>query len=204
MVHIILPVVCWSRVHLGEPRDKYPSRTGSECRVGRFLSFPRLPSCESHENCLKAYVLRGRQMLIRCPHCKIKNRIPEDRLDEALQCGRCHQTIFEGAVVDLSESEWADIANHSNRLMVIDFWAEWCGPCKTMAPQFEIVASQLPAIRFAKINTDLAPNLSSTLAIRSIPTLLLWKNGRELDRRAGAMPASALRAWLERHGSDRS
>ncbi|MBM3340333.1 MAG: thioredoxin TrxC [Betaproteobacteria bacterium] len=143
-------------------------------------------------------------MLIRCPHCKIKNRIPEDRLDEALQCGRCHQTIFEGAVVDLSESEWADIANHSNRLMVIDFWAEWCGPCKTMAPQFEIVASQLPAIRFAKINTDLAPNLSSTLAIRSIPTLLLWKNGRELDRRAGAMPASALRAWLERHGSDRS
>lgn len=140
-------------------------------------------------------------MLLSCPHCQTKNRIPESRLDEDLTCGRCRQPIFEGHVLPIGESDWLGFEQYSKRLMVVDFWAEWCGPCKAMAPQFELVASQLPAIRFVKINTDLAPKLSARFAIRSIPTLLLWKDGRELSRQAGALPAGALRAWIDSQAS---
>lgn len=140
---------------------------------------------------------KGYQMLIRCPHCQTKNRVPEARVDEPLQCGRCHEPIFEGHVVDMSEDDWSGLAQHSKRLMLIDFWADWCGPCKMMAPTLTQVASQLPQIRFVKINTDEAPQLSARLAIRSIPSLLLWRDGVEIDRRSGAMPLNALKSWLD-------
>lgn len=135
-----------------------------------------------------------------CPHCHAVNRLPAGRLDDGPVCGRCRQPLFTGQPVELDESAFARHLDHSGLPLVVDFWAPWCGPCRTMAPHFAQAAGLLePAFRLAKVNTEEQGALASRYGIRSIPTLVLFEGGREIARTSGAMPAQALVEWVRAH-----
>lgn len=134
---------------------------------------------------------------VACPHCNAINRIPETRLRDNPNCGQCKQPLFTGTPVKLSDASFNAHVERSSIPVVVDFWAAWCGPCKMMAPHFERVAGQLePHIRLAKLDTDANPNAAARFNIRSIPTLIVFRNGREVARQAGAMDSNALTRWI--------
>jgi thioredoxin 2 len=134
---------------------------------------------------------------VACPHCNAINRIPETRLRDNPTCGQCKQPLFTGKPVNLTDSSFAAHVERSSIPVVVDFWAEWCGPCKMMAPHFASVAGNLePNVRFAKLDTEANPNTSARFNIRSIPTLIVFKNGREVARQSGAMDANTLTIWI--------
>ncbi len=133
-----------------------------------------------------------------CPHCGAVNRIPEGRLEESPRCGSCHQPLLEGRPFDLTADTFARQIGRNDIPVVVDFWAPWCAPCRTMAPAFAQAAAELRSrARFAKVNTEQEQTLAGQYGIRSIPTLVLFKNGREADRLSGALDASRLRQWVE-------
>jgi thioredoxin 2 len=133
-----------------------------------------------------------------CPHCDAVNRISRQRSALDGQCGRCHQRLFIQEPVELTAARFEKHLTRSDIPLVIDFWAPWCGPCQMMAPQFVQVAAQLePQVRCIKINTDVNQDIGHRFAIRSIPTILLMKQQREIARSAGAMQAQDLIRWLQ-------
>jgi thioredoxin 2 len=137
-------------------------------------------------------------MLIVCAHCHSTNRIPEGRKASEGQCGKCKQTIWQGKPVDLAENQFAKYTLKNDMPVVVDFWASWCGPCKAMAPAYEQVALQMKdQALFAKVNTEHAQQLGTQLNIRSIPTLAVFRHGKEVDRIAGALPANQLQQWIQ-------
>ena len=135
-----------------------------------------------------------------CPHCNAVNRLPAVRLGEGGQCGKCHQVLFTAKPVELTEATIAPHIGRSDIPLVVDFWAPWCGPCRMMAPVFAQAAVSLePQVRFAKVNTEDQPALADRYAIRSIPTLALFKGGREVARQSGSMDLTRLTQWVRAH-----
>ncbi len=134
-----------------------------------------------------------------CPRCDAVNRVPPERIAEDAKCGKCRAPLFAGAPLALDEGRFAKHLGRSDLPLVVDFWAPWCAPCRAMAPAFEAVARRIePKARLIKVNTEEAQGLATRLGIRSIPTLVVFRGGREVARTSGAMDAAALENWIRR------
>jgi len=138
-------------------------------------------------------------LLFACASCGTANRVPRERLGEDPKCGKCHAPLLDGRPVALDPAGFDSFLNRNSLPVVVDFWADWCGPCKAMAPAFERVAlEQKTRARFAKLDTERAQPVAARFGIRSIPTLILFREGREAARVSGAMDARSLSGWLAR------
>ena len=132
-----------------------------------------------------------------CPACSAVNRLPPEKQAASAKCGKCHAPLFDGHPVALDGGNFSKHIGRNSIPVVVDFWADWCGPCKMMAPEFLKAAEAMePAVRFAKLDTGAAPEQSAAHGIRSIPTMVLFQNGREVARQSGAMPAGQIVQWV--------
>lgn len=136
-------------------------------------------------------------MILVCLSCGAKNRVPEEKLHAQPSCGQCHQLLLPLAPIELNEENFSQFIAHSDLPVLIDLWAEWCGPCKMMAPHFAQVAAQNAQVIFAKIDTEKSPRLSSAFNVRSIPTLVLMNKTHEIARISGALRSTELQQWLD-------
>lgn len=139
-------------------------------------------------------------LLIPCPHCNGLNRIPAERVNEQPLCGKCKQPVLLDTTFTLNQANYASQIKGDLPLLV-DVWAAWCGPCQTFAPNFAQAATQLQArCRLAKLDSEANQSLAGQLNIRSIPSLILFRNGQEVARQSGALSLTQLLAWLSQHG----
>ncbi|WP_299202951.1 thioredoxin TrxC [uncultured Amphritea sp.] len=140
---------------------------------------------------------------ISCPHCSATNKVPTTRLADGPKCGKCKQRLFQGKPVDLTSANYLSMISRNDIPVLVDCWASWCGPCKQFAPVFEQAAGQFePKLRLAKLDTEGQQAIAAQLQIRSIPTLILFKQGKEAARISGALPLGQLKQWLNQNGVD--
>lgn len=132
-----------------------------------------------------------------CPTCGTTNRVPDERLRDQPVCGRCKAALMTTQPIDLDDDRLPGYIAGTGLPVLVDFWADWCAPCKLMAPHFATAAAQLPQVRFVKVDTEANPEASARSQIRSIPTLILYQGGRETARQSGALTAADLLQWVQ-------
>ena len=136
-----------------------------------------------------------------CPQCWVTNKVPGERLADKPKCGKCKRVLFQGQTTELNTANYNSMLNRNDIPVLIDCWASWCGPCQQFAPVFEQAATEFePDVRLVKLNTEAEQGIATQLQIRSIPTLILFKQGKEVARISGALPAGQLRQWLQQQG----
>lgn len=139
-------------------------------------------------------------MIIMCPNCGGLNRIPDDKLASNPSCGKCRGELFTAKPIEMTGDQFLRALHKTDQPLVVDFWAPWCGPCKSFAPTFSQAASQMePQARFIKINTEAEQQVAAQFNIRSIPTLAIFKGGKEVVRISGAMDLGSLTQWVNQH-----
>ena len=139
-------------------------------------------------------------MISMCPSCSGLNNIPTAKLNDKPKCGKCGNPLYKGEPISMTGTQLTRSIEKTDELLVVDFWATWCGPCQQFAPTFEQVAAQLePKARFIKIETEKEQAISAKYDIRSIPTLAIFKNGKEVDRVSGALNAHDFTNWVNQY-----
>lgn len=135
-----------------------------------------------------------------CATCLATNRVPDTKLKDMPTCGKCHDPLFNKKAIEVDSNSFNKIIKKSSLPVIVDFWAPWCGPCKMMTPIYNQAAHQLNGeFILIKVNTEQEQTLSAQLNIRSIPTLMVFKQGKEIDRMSGALQLPQLLQWIKRH-----
>jgi len=132
-----------------------------------------------------------------CPNCQATNRLPSDRLSTAPNCGKCGKPLLMASPQELTAQTVKKVIQKNEVLTVVDFWASWCQPCLMMAPQFKEAASQLPQVVFAKLQTDKYEQAAAPYNIRSLPTMVAFRGGKEVARQSGALPRDQIVQWVK-------
>lgn len=139
-------------------------------------------------------------MQVVCPSCQAINRLPAGRESKVAQCGKCKKKIFQSSALDVSAAVFTRHLQKNEIPVVVDFWAPWCGPCKVMGPNYTAAADELePDYRLLKLNTENAEQISAQWSIRSIPTMIIFKDGKEIARTSGAMDKAQIVSWVRQY-----
>ncbi|MEY3018000.1 MAG: thioredoxin TrxC [Pseudomonadota bacterium] len=137
------------------------------------------------------------QIISLCSHCFAKNRLDAERINDKPKCGACHKPLLGNSVVAANDKQFSQLMANEELPMVVDFWAPWCGPCRSFAPTFESVSKQFSGVaKFVKVNTEQAQQTAGAMRIRSIPTLMIIHKGKVLTQQAGAAPAAMFEQWV--------